>query len=94
MKTKAITAAAALLALGLMTQSGFAQQGQPDDPMSNENTNPAPNSNAPNDPSANDAPAAHAPASPQGTGQYQLKREGSDKATSGQDSGTDNPDEN
>jgi hypothetical protein len=93
MKTKAITAAAALLALGLMTQSGFAQQGQqPDYPMWNENATPAPNSDAPNDPSANDPSAAGAPASPQG--QYQLKREGSDKATSGQDSGTDNSDKN
>lgn len=85
MKTKAITAAAALLALGLMTGSGFAQQGLPDDPMSNENTIPAPDADVPTNPSANDDPAARIPTSPPGTGQYELKREGSSRPTSGQD---------
>jgi hypothetical protein len=93
MSTKAITAAVALLALGLMTQSGFAQQGNTNDPMSNENANSAPNSERPNDPSADNTPAARAPASPQGAGQYQMKREGSGKATSGQDNGN-NGDQN
>ncbi len=84
MKTKVIAVAAALLALGLTTSTGFAQQGQPDDPMSNENTIPAPDSDVPNDPAANDNPAARDPTSPPGTGQYELKKEGYGKGTSGQ----------
>jgi hypothetical protein len=85
MKTKAIAAAAAMLALGLMTNAGLAQEGLPDDPMSNQNTIPAPDSDVPTDPSADDNPAARAPTSPPGTGQYQLKNEGSGRGTSGQD---------
>jgi len=85
MKTKVIAAVAALLALGLTTSAGFAQQGMPDDPMSDQNTIPAPDSDVPNDPSANDNPAARAPTSPPGTGQYELKEEGHGKGTSGQD---------
>jgi hypothetical protein len=85
MKTKAIAAAAALLALGLMTNAGLAQDGLPDDPMSNENTIPAPDSDVPTDPAANDDPAARVPTSPPGTGQYELKQEGSGRGTSGQD---------
>jgi hypothetical protein len=84
MKTKAITAVAALLALGLMTNAGLAQEGLPDDPMSNENTIPAPDSDVPNDPAANDNPQARVPTSPPGTGQYQLKKEGAGKGTAGQ----------
>jgi hypothetical protein len=83
MKTKAITAAAALLALGLMSSAGFAQAGLPDDPMSNENTIPAPDADVPTDPSANDNPAARAPTSPPGTGQYELQTEGQNNPTSG-----------
>ncbi len=86
MQTKVITAAAALLALGWMTNAGFAQKGLPDDPMSNQNTVPSPNSDVPDDPAANDNPAARQPTSPPGTGQYEIKREGSGRATSGQDS--------
>jgi hypothetical protein len=85
MKTKAIAAVAALLALGLTTSAGFAQEGMPDDPMSNENTIPSPDSDVPNDPAANDNPAARVPTSPPGTGQYELKEEGYGKGTSGQD---------
>jgi hypothetical protein len=85
MKTKVIAAVSALLALGLATGVGFAQQGMPDDPMSNENTIPAPESDVPNDPAANDNPAARAPTSPPGTSQYELKKEGYGKGTSGQD---------
>jgi len=85
MKTKVIAAAAALFTLGLMSSTGFAQEGQPDDPMSNENTIPAPDSNVPNDPAANDDPAARVPTSPPGTGQYELQQEGYGKGTSGQD---------
>ena len=84
MKTKVIAAAAALFALGLTTSMGFAQEGLPDDPMSNENTIPAPDSNVPNDPAASDDPAARVPTSPSGTGQYELKQEGYGKGTSGQ----------
>jgi len=90
MKTKAITAAAALLALGLMTNSGLAQDGFPDDPMSNQNTIPAPDTDVPTDPSANDNPAARVPTSPPGTGQYELRQEGYGKGTSGQDYDYDN----
>jgi hypothetical protein len=85
MRTKAIAAVAALLALGLTTGIGYAQEGMPDDPMSNENTIPAPDSDVPTDPAANDDPAARIPTSPPGTGQYELKKEGSGKGTSGQD---------
>jgi hypothetical protein len=85
MKTKAITAAAALLALGLMTNTGFAQEGLPDDPMSNQNTIPAPESDVPTDPAADDTPSARIPTSPPGTGQYELKKEGYGKGTAGQD---------
>lgn len=85
MTTKAITAAAALLALGLMSNTGFAQAGLPDDPMSNENTIPAPDSNVPNDPAANDDPGARVPTSPPGTSQYdryEMKKEGAENPTS------------
>ncbi len=85
MKTKAIAAVAALLALGLTTSAGYAQQGMPGDPMSNENAIPAPYANVPTDPAANDDPAARVPTSPPGTGQYELKKEGYGKGTSGQD---------
>jgi hypothetical protein len=84
MMTKAIAAVAALLALGLTTSAGFAQEGMPDDPMSNENTIPAPDSDVPNDPAANDDPAARIPTSPPGTGKYELEEEGYNKGTSGQ----------
>jgi hypothetical protein len=83
MKTKAIAAVAALLALGLMTSTGFAQEGMPDDPMSNQNTIPSPDSDVPNDPAANDNPAARVPTSPPGTERYELKKEGYEKGTSG-----------
>lgn len=82
MKTKAIAAVA--VALGLTTSTGFAQQGMPDNPMSDENTIPSPNADVPNDPAANDSPAARAPTSPPGTGKYELKKEGYGKGTSGQ----------
>jgi len=85
MKTKVMAAAAALLALGLMTNSGFAQDGMPDDPMSNENTIPAPDSDVPTDPAANDNPGARVPTSPPGTsGQYEIQTEGEGRATSGE----------
>jgi hypothetical protein len=94
MKTKAIAAAAALLAFGLATSTGLAQEGLPDDPMSNQNTIPAPDSDVPNDPAANDDPAARVPTSPPGTGQYELKQEGYSKGTSGQDSDQQGQDDN
>jgi hypothetical protein len=84
MKTKAIAAVAALLALGMTTGAGLAQEGMPDDPMSNENTIPAPDSDVPNDPAANDSPAARVPTSPPGTGQYEIKKERYGKGTSGE----------
>jgi hypothetical protein len=92
MKTKAIAAAAALLALGLMTNAGLAQDGLPDDPMSNENTIPAPEADVPTDPAADDNPAARVPTSPPGTGQYELRKEGSGRGTSGQNSDQQNYD--
>lgn len=84
MKTKATAAVAALLALGLMTSSGLAQEGLPDDPMSNENTIPAPDAANPTDPAANDDPAARVPTSPPGTGDWDMQTEGSSRGTSGQ----------
>jgi hypothetical protein len=85
MKTKVLTAAAALLALGVMSSPGFAQAGLPDDPMSNENTIPAPETGGPTDPAADDNPAARVPTSPPGTGQsdYELQTEGQNNPTSG-----------
>jgi len=85
MRTKAIAVAGALVALGLLTTPGFAQAGLPDDPMSNENTIPAPDSDVPTDPAADDTPAARVPTSPPGTEQYQIEKEGSSKGTSGED---------
>ncbi len=92
MKTKAIAAVAALLALGLTTSTGFAQEGMPDDPMSNQNTIPSPNSAVPDDPAANDNAGARVPTSPPGTGQYELKQEGYEKGTSGKGSDQQNQD--
>lgn len=87
MKAKAITAAAALLALGLLTNTAFAQgDGLPDDPNSNQNTIPAPETDEPTDPAANDNPAARVPTSPPGTGQYELRQQGSTRGTSGEES--------
>jgi hypothetical protein len=86
MKMKAIAAAAALLALGVMTNAAVAaDDGLPDDPMSNENTIPGPETDTPSDPAAADNPAARVPTSPPGTGQYEMRKEGSGRGTSGQD---------
>jgi hypothetical protein len=89
MKMKAITAAAALLVLGWAATPGFAADangdGLPDDPMSNENTIPGPETDNPTDPAADDSPAARVPTSPPGTGQYEMRKEGSGRGTSGQD---------
>jgi hypothetical protein len=84
MKTKATAAVAALLALGLMTSSGFADDGIPDDPTSNQNTIPAPEADNPTDPAAGDNPAARVPTSPPGTGEWDMQTEGSSRGTSGQ----------
>jgi len=94
MKTKVIAAAAALLALGLTTSAGFAQDGLPDDPSSNANTVPAPLTDTPSDPAANDSPAARVPTSPPGTGQYEMKKEGQGQGTSGQDYQDQDSDDN
>jgi hypothetical protein len=65
MKIKAIAAAAALLVLGWTATPGFAvdanDDGLPDDPMSNENTIPGPETDTPSDPAADDSPAARVP---------------------------------
>lgn len=84
MKTKATAAVAALLALGLMTSSGFADDGIPDDPTSNENMIPTPEADNPTDPAAGDNPAARVPTSPPGTGEWDMQTEGSSRGTSGQ----------
>ena len=62
MKMKVIAAAAALLVMGWTATPGFAadanNDGLPDDPMSNENTIPGPETDTPSDPAADDSPAA------------------------------------
>jgi hypothetical protein len=89
MKRKVIAAAAALLALGWIATPGFAVDndgdGLPDDPMSNENTIPAPETDNPTDPAADDNPAARVPTSPPGTGQYEIRKEGGARGTAGKD---------
>lgn len=83
--TKTISAVAALFALGFISSAALAQDGLPGDPNSNQNTIPGPDATNPSDPAADDNPAARVPTSPPGTGQYEIKKEGSSRGTSGED---------
>jgi len=90
MKTKAICAIAAVLALGCVGTAALAADGLPDDPNSDANTIPHPQATEPADPSANDSPSARVPTT-EDEG-YQMRREGYGRGTSGQGMGDDNPD--
>lgn len=90
MKTKAICAVAAVLALGCVGTAALAADGLPDDPNSDANTIPHPQATEPSDPSANDNPAARVPTT-EDEG-YQVRREGRGRGTSGQGMGDENPD--
>ncbi len=83
--TRTISAVAALFALGIISNAALAQDGLPDNPNSDQNTIPAPDATDPSDPSADDNPAARVPTSPPGTGQYEIKKEGYGRGTSGKD---------
>jgi hypothetical protein len=61
MKSKTISALAAVLALGCFGTAALAADGLPDDPTSNATTIPGPNVMTPSDPAANDNPAARVP---------------------------------
>lgn len=83
MTSKAISAAAAMLALGFVGTAALAQDdGLPDNPNSNANTIPAPDAATPSDPAADDNPAARVPTT-ENEG-YQVRKEGSSKGTSGE----------
>jgi hypothetical protein len=84
MKTKTISALAAVLALGCFgTAALAADDGLPDDPNSNANTIPGPDATTPSDPAADDNPAARVPTTEPESG-YRLEKEGSSKGTSGE----------
>ena len=83
MKTKAISAVAAVLALGSFGTAALAADGLPDDPNSNATTIPGPDATTPSDPSADDNPAARVPTTDPESG-YRMEREGSGRGTSGE----------
>ncbi len=84
MKTKTISAMAAVLALGCFgTAALAADDGLPDDPNSNANTIPGPDATTPSDPAADDNPAARVPTTEPESG-YELRKEGSGRGTSGE----------
>lgn len=83
MKTKTISAVAALLAAGCFGTAVLAADGLPDDPNSNANTIPGPDAVDPSDPAANDNPAARVPTDEDDSG-YTVRREGSGRGTSGE----------
>jgi hypothetical protein len=86
MKTKTISAVAAVIALGCFGTAALAADGLPDDPNSNQNTIPGPDATAPSDPSADDSPTARVPTTrDEPTGQYEMRREGYGRGTSGDD---------
>lgn len=91
MQTKAISAVAAVLALGCVGSAAMAADGLPDDPNSNATTIPGPNAVEPSDPSANDNPAARVPTTEDEN--YQVRREGYGRGTSGQGMGKENPED-
>jgi len=81
MKTKSLSAIAAVLALGCVSTAALAQDGFADDPNSNANTIPAPDASTPSDPAANDNPAARVPTTDDAP--LEMRREGSSRGTSG-----------
>jgi hypothetical protein len=81
MKTKAISAVAAVLALGCFGTAALAADGLPDDPNSNANTIPGPDATTPSDPAADDNPSARVPTTDD---DYQMRREGQQRGTSGE----------
>ena len=83
MKTKAISAVAAVLALGCFGTAALAADGLPDDPNSNATTIPGPDATTPSDPAAEDNPAARVPTTQDESG-YRVQQEGSGRATSGE----------
>ena len=83
MKTKAISAVAAVLALGCFGTAALAADGLPDDPNSNATTIPDPDATTPSDPAADDNPAARVPTTDDESG-YQVQKEGSGRGTSGE----------
>lgn len=83
MKTKAISAVAALLALGCFGTAALAADGLPDNPNSNATTIPGPDATTPSDPSADDNPAARVPTTEPESG-YSMRREGYGRGTSGE----------
>jgi hypothetical protein len=82
MRTKSISAVAAVLALGCIGTAALAADGLPDDPNSNATTIPGPDATTPSDPAANDNPAARVPTD-EDEG-YRVRREGSGRGTSGE----------
>lgn len=88
MKAKAISVVAAVLAFGCVGTTAMAADGLPDDPNSNATTIPAPDATEPSDPAANDNPAARVPTTEDQN--YQMRREGSSRGTSGQMDTDDN----
>jgi hypothetical protein len=83
MKTKAISAVAAVLALGCLGTGALAADGLPDDPNSNATTVPGPDATTPSDPAADDNPAARVPTTEDESG-YRVQKEGSGRGTSGE----------
>ncbi|MEI9901948.1 MAG: hypothetical protein WDN31_19600 [Hyphomicrobium sp.] len=90
MKTKAICSVAAVLALGWVG-TAMAADGLPDDPNSDATTIPGPQATEPSDPAANDNPAARVPTTEDEN--YQVRREGYGRGTSGEGMGTENKEE-
>jgi len=82
MKTTAISAVAAALSLAYAGTAALAADGLPDNPNSSSNTIPAPDATTPSDPSANDNPGARVPTDEDRN--YQMRREGYGRGTSGQ----------
>lgn len=90
MRTKTISALAAVFALGCFgTAALAADDGLPDNPNSDANVIPGPDATTPTDPSANDNPAARVPTDEDDSG-YSVRREGLSRGTSGEDK--DQPD--
>jgi hypothetical protein len=83
MKSKTISALAAVLALGCFGTAALAADGLPDNPNSNATTIPGPDATTPSDPAADDNPAARVPTTDPEPG-YRTEKEGSGRGTSGE----------
>jgi hypothetical protein len=83
MKSKTISALAAVLALGCFGTAALAADGLPDDPNSNATTIPGPDATTPSDPSADDSPGARVPTTDPERG-YRMEKEGYGRGTSGE----------